>query len=135
MKKILTYLSILTAAFLFTPNSAEARPHSHGSTTYVSGYSSCGCPMYTKKVFVRHGQCGTPIYSYFRLASKCNCHKKSYRSNNHYNSHRGYNSRNSCSNNSRYYNSRHYSNRYTSNRYSSNRYYNRGSRVRVSYCR
>lgn len=131
MKKILTYLSILTAAFLFTPNTAEARTHSHGSSSYVSGHSSCGCPIYTKKVFTGHDCYGRPVYKYYRQPASCSCNRNSYRSSsrytsNRYNSHRGYNSRSSCNNNSRYS---------TSRRYRSHGYRNSGSRLRVTYSR
>ncbi len=126
MKKILTYLSILTAAFLFTPNTAEARTHSHGSTTYVSGHSSCGCPIYTKKVFVRHDCYNRPVYHYYKQAFNCRCNRNSYRSSSRYHSNRGYNSGNSCSNNSRYS---------SSSRYRSHGYYNGGTRLRITYRR
>jgi hypothetical protein len=131
MKKILTYLSILTAVFLFTPNTAEARTHSHCSSSYVSGHSSCGCPIYTKKVFTGNDCYGRPMYRYYRQAASCSCNRYNYRSSSRYTSsrhysHRGYNSNNSCNNNSRYSNSR---------RSRSHGYYNGGSRLRVTYCR
>jgi len=80
MKKILTYLSILTAALLFTPNSAEARNHGYTTTSYASGHTACGCPIITKKVYVGNDRYGRPIYKYYRQASSCRCSKSTNRS-------------------------------------------------------
>ncbi|MGJ8655359.1 MAG: hypothetical protein ACSHX6_02825 [Akkermansiaceae bacterium] len=125
MKKLLTYLSILTAAVLFTPNTAEARPHSHGTTTYVSGHSSCGCPIYTKKVFVNHDRYGRPVYRYYSVPSNCNCRVKAYRPSSHYSSHRSYHTNS---------HNRHYS-RHTSSRHSSHGHHKSGTKFRVTYRR
>ncbi len=80
----LTAIALLSVVFLFTPNTAEARGHSHGSQVYVSSYSSCGCPVYTKKVFRYHDRYGRPVYSYYRLpiSHRCNRYSRnSYASN------------------------------------------------------
>ena len=125
MKKLLTYLSILAAAVLFTPNTAEARTYSHASITYVSGHTSCGCPLYTKKVFVNHDRYGRPVYRYYSVPSSCKCRSKHYRPTSRYTSHRGHYSSN-CNNSSRYS---------TSRRHHSSGHYTSGSKVRITYRR
>lgn len=119
MKKIFTYISIITAAFLFAANSAEARTYPYGGITYISGYASCGSPIYTKKVIVNHDRYGKPVYKYYSIpfVSK----HKNY-SRNTYNRHSSYRGKN-------YYSSHH-------NRSNYNRgHHNRGSRVTYSYRR
>lgn len=128
MKKILIYLSILSAAFVFTPNKAEARPHSYGHSSYVSGHSACGCPIYTKKIFTGRDCYGRPIYTYSRLASNCKCN----RNRGYYNSSKYYNSRHYTRNSrKKYYRSHHH----TSRRFYTRGYNNCGSRIRVTYRR
>ena len=70
MKKILTYLSILTVGLLTATNSAEARTYSHGyNIAYVSGYQHCGTPIYTKKIFTHYDRYGKAIFKYHRVAA------------------------------------------------------------------
>lgn len=129
MKKILTYLSVLSTAFLFTPNTAEAQHCSSGTTTYISGYTSCGSPMYTQRILVSYDCYGRPIYTYrslpvvYRQPVVHYSHRNSYQPVRHYtpqySSHGGYNSYNSCNNSG----------------YRSHGHYNGGTRLRVTYSR
>lgn len=114
MKRIITYLSILVATVLFTPNTAEARTSSYGNKTYVSGHTSCGCPIHTKKIFVNKDRFGRPVYKYLRVASTCKCKKTSYRYNNHHVTTRA---------------------PYTVARGNNNTYYHKGSKARITYRR
>ncbi|MGB6223498.1 hypothetical protein [Haloferula sp.] len=76
MKKFLTLIIIAAAAFVATPN-AEARPY-HAGHTYVSGRSSCGCPVYSQRFIAYYDQCGRPIYSVRRLPITHRCRPKAY---------------------------------------------------------
>lgn len=108
---------MVAATLMLTPANAEARghkhKHSHRTYTYCSGHTSCGCAVYTKRVFRYYDCHGHPVYSYYRIPVKHRCH--SYRHG--HNSHYGHNS---------YYGHGH--NRY----YSSRDRYSRG-RTSVSY--
>lgn len=66
MKAIITVLSVAVLALLGTTTQAEARSHrkAPASHTYVSGYRSCGTPIYTQKYFVGYDQCGHAIWRY-----------------------------------------------------------------------
>jgi len=86
MKKLLMLLTVLAAGVIAAP-SVEARPyHNHGTQTYVSGYTSCGCPIYKQRYIVRYDHCGNPIYAYrvLPVSHGHSCHRNSYRSNNYY---------------------------------------------------
>lgn len=105
-KTLLSTFSILAAVvtvFLFSANTAEARGHSHGTTTYVSHYTSCGCPVYVKKVFWKHDCYGRPIYRYYRQPVTHRCNRY-----NHHNRSRYHNSYNGCNNNRYYRSNRNY---------------------------
>ena len=81
MKKLLTLLSVFATLFALAPMQAEARGHCNtGTTVYVSGRTSCGCPIYTKKVFRYYDCHGYPVYAYYRLPVKHTCQHR----NNHY---------------------------------------------------
>lgn len=44
---------------------ADARPRHHQQTViYVSGYQSCGTPIYTEKRFCGYNRWGRPIWDY-----------------------------------------------------------------------
>lgn len=119
MKKVLTLLSVFATLFVLAPVQAEARSYSHGTTVYVSGHTSCGCPIYTKKVFRYHDCRGNPVYAYYRMPvnHKCQHRNNHYRpvqkpSNQHYRNNQyyrnnyyrhNYNRGNSCNSNTRYY--------------------------------
>lgn len=60
MKSILTSFAIATVAILGFAEKASA--HSFESRVYISGYRSCGTPIYTERYFVRYDRCGKPIW-------------------------------------------------------------------------
>lgn len=65
MKKFLTLMIIAAATIAAVPR-AEARPRYSGNK-YVSGRTSCGCPVYTQRHISYHDHCGHPVYQYRRL--------------------------------------------------------------------
>ena len=90
MKTILTTLVTVVVSLTALPNSAEARPHcdTHQSAyTYRSGWTSCGCSVYTKRVFTGYDCYHRPIYRYYRVpvVHRCQSHH-----NPHYRNHRSH---------------------------------------------
>ena len=70
MKKLLSTTMIAALAMIVAAPLADARPHHRGkhrydnSYVYISGYRSCGTPIY-KERYVRHyKRCGTPVWGY-----------------------------------------------------------------------
>jgi hypothetical protein len=61
MKAILTTLAITALTLLGAAPQAEARQH-HSSRIYISGYLSCGAPIYKERYFVGYDRCGDPIW-------------------------------------------------------------------------
>lgn len=117
IKKLLAIAAVAMAGLLSAPQ-AEAG-HSGLNTTYRSGQSSCGCPIYTKR-FVRGYDCRRqPIFGYSRVpishGSSCR-HNVRHRGNSHRpviqrSSHRGHNHSPRIVISSRSYPSRGYSRR------------------------
>lgn len=71
MKTTLLTLSLAAFAWLAAAPAAEAR-HKHrgySSHVYVSGYRSCGTPIYTERYVIRVKRCGTPVWGYRRVAA------------------------------------------------------------------
>lgn len=66
MKKMITTLAVAALAILATAPLAEARSYrsGHSSHTYVSGYRSCGTPIYTERYVRYYSHCGTPVWGY-----------------------------------------------------------------------
>ena len=62
MKSIIINLAVAAFALIAAVPQAEAR--SHGSRVYVSGYTSCGSPIYTEKYFIGYDHCGRPLWGY-----------------------------------------------------------------------
>lgn len=87
MRKLLATATVAIAAFFATPTDADAGIHvSIGSShTYVSGYASCGCPIYTKRVFRGYDCNRRPVYSYYRqpFRHRASCSRGSYRHHGH----------------------------------------------------
>lgn len=81
MKTLLTTITAIAIALIATPTKAEAGILKIGATVkIVSGYSSCGCPIYTKRVVSGFDRFQRPIYKSYRLPSNCHCgvkHRKS----------------------------------------------------------
>lgn len=107
MKTILATLVTIVIGWVALPDTAEARSHSHCSSsyTYRSGCASCGCAIYTKRVFVGYDCYHRPIYRYYRqpIVHRCRSHYRPSHHNhryhgNHYNhrsrysNHRGHSS-------------------------------------------
>lgn len=64
--KSLTSIAIAAIALLGATLSADARPHrGHDSGhVYISGYRSCGTPVYTERYVRRYDRCGYPVWGY-----------------------------------------------------------------------
>ncbi|MEM1084015.1 MAG: hypothetical protein AAGI48_07805 [Verrucomicrobiota bacterium] len=74
MKTFLTLLIAVAATFA-TAGTADAGPRYHGHT-YVSGRTSCGCPVYSQRFVAYYDRCGTPVYSVRRLPAVHRCRGK-----------------------------------------------------------
>lgn len=61
MKTIAITLAIAALALLGTAPQAEARSH-HSSRVYISGYRSCGTPIYMERYFIGYDRCGNPVW-------------------------------------------------------------------------
>lgn len=67
MKSWITTFAVAALALAGASTSAEARPHrGHeiSSHVYISGYRSCGTPIYTEKYLVGYTRRGYPIWRY-----------------------------------------------------------------------
>jgi hypothetical protein len=60
MKSLITRALIALTLLGAAPES-EARC-SEPSRTYISGYQSCGTPIYTERYFVGYDRCGNPVW-------------------------------------------------------------------------
>lgn len=110
-------LPILALLFGFSFANAQCYQNNHKSKTYIVGYSSCGCPIYQKKVLVGYDCRNYPIYKYYSVPSKCKCRRtyNTNRCNNRTYYNRGYNRDYNRSYNNRYHNSYTHSRRYYNN--------------------
>lgn len=61
MKTILTTIAIAALALLGSAPELQARPY-HSSRVYISGYRSCGTPIYSERYFIGYDRCGEPIW-------------------------------------------------------------------------
>jgi hypothetical protein len=67
MKTTFLITATIAAITLFGPvSSAEARSrHKHSqSHVYVSGYRSCGTPLYKERYIIRYDRCGYPVWGH-----------------------------------------------------------------------
>lgn len=65
MKNNIIASAIAALALLTVSPQADARPHRghHSNQVYVSGYRSCGTPIYTERYVPRRNpHCGSPAY-------------------------------------------------------------------------
>jgi len=64
VKTIATTIAIAALALLGAAPQADARTHrsSHSSRVYISGYRSCGTPIYSERYFIGYDRCGNPIW-------------------------------------------------------------------------
>ena len=76
MKKLLTTLAAFLVVLIATPETAEANSRFGigSSHTFISGHSSCGCPIYTKRVVRGFNSYRQPLYNYYRQPFKCGGH-------------------------------------------------------------
>ena len=102
MKKILFLLSALLVPLFLSSTASAQHCRSMPTYTYVSGYTSCGKPIYTKRVTIGYNCQGYPIYRYYAVPYQCGCRKTYNRcnSNRNYSSYNRYNSYNSSRYNS-----------------------------------
>ena len=77
MKIVIATLATVVG-LLALPNTAEARSPKHCDSgyTYRSGYSSCGCPIYTKRIISGYDCYRRPIYRYHSVPIVHRCHSK-----------------------------------------------------------
>ena len=66
MKTTFLITAAIAAFTLFgATSSAEAGRHKHYKNhVYVSGYRSCGTPIYKERYIIRYDRCGYPIWGY-----------------------------------------------------------------------
>lgn len=60
MKVIVTTLALTLITLIGTTTEAEAR--SHSGRIYISGYRSCGTPIYSERYFIGYDHCGRPVW-------------------------------------------------------------------------
>lgn len=66
--------------FLVFPSVAQARRAAIGSSTIVrTGFTACGCPLYTKKTVIGYDRCGHPILRASALRVNHRCHRNQTR--------------------------------------------------------
>ena len=125
MKTIITILAIVVG-LLALPNTAEAGSSRHCDSghTYRSGYSSCGCAIYTKRIISSYDCYHRPIYRYYSVPVVHRCHSKR----SHYSSGHGHYSKHYSHRN------RHYGHRYRGH-YGGSHISFRTGYGRVSVCR
>jgi len=91
-----TLLAIAATALtgLALPQTADAG-HSNVSVniTYQSGHSSCGCPIYTQRVFAGYDCYRRPVYRYVSVPVRHSCHSSHSRYNSPQYSNHGYSQR------------------------------------------
>jgi hypothetical protein len=98
MKTIVTTFAIAALALFAAAPQAEAR--GHRSYVYISGYTSCGSPIYYERYFVGYDECGDEIWQVRRIRQEYRPvvrerHDDSYYSERSYGG-RGYRSERSC---------------------------------------
>lgn len=86
MKKLIAPAALALLALLAVPNSAAAGPavrlgvgygHSHHHRSvqaYISSRASCGCPIYSQRVFRGRDRYGRPVVDIVRLPVRCAGH-------------------------------------------------------------
>lgn len=62
MKRIALSLAAAAMAFFGATPQAEARHYSSGSSTYVSSYARCGCPIYVQRYVAFYDGWGRPVW-------------------------------------------------------------------------
>ncbi|RYD19874.1 MAG: hypothetical protein EOP88_17280 [Verrucomicrobiaceae bacterium] len=62
MKTIITTALVTLLCWTGSATQADARSHRHSSRIYISGYMSCGTPIYRERYFCGYDPCGRPIW-------------------------------------------------------------------------
>jgi hypothetical protein len=64
MKTSIITAIIASLTLLGTSPEGEARPHRghHNGNVYVSGYRSCGTPIYQQRYITHYKHCGKPVW-------------------------------------------------------------------------
>ena len=71
MKTIIP-VTVVAALAMATAPLADARPphhrgKHHASHVYISGYRSCGTPVYQERYVRSYMRCGTPVWGYRKI--------------------------------------------------------------------
>ena len=66
----------LATAFMAMGLTTQAEARHEQSSVYVSGYRSCGTPIYTMRYWVGYDRCGRPIWRYRVLDEQRSLHAK-----------------------------------------------------------
>jgi hypothetical protein len=72
MKTTITAIALAITCMIGSAPQAEARHyhrHGHQGQVYISGYRSCGTPVYTERYVIRYKRCGAPVWGYRRVAA------------------------------------------------------------------
>ncbi|MDP3851303.1 MAG: hypothetical protein Q8Q59_12420 [Luteolibacter sp.] len=66
MKSLIITSAVAVLALFGATTQAEARSYSGHSSSrvYISGYRSCGTPIYMERYVVRYKRCGAPVWGY-----------------------------------------------------------------------
>lgn len=68
MKKLLSILAITLISIVLFPEQAFAgHGHSGSGYTYRSSYSTCGCPLYKRRVIASYDCYRRPVYRYYSV--------------------------------------------------------------------
>jgi|SRR6478672_11341916 len=70
MKATIAHLTIAALALFGAIPQAEARSHQR-NTIYISGYRSCGTPIYMERYFIGYDHCGNEIWGKRIVAQEC----------------------------------------------------------------
>ncbi|MEY3895901.1 MAG: hypothetical protein RLZZ214_1421 [Verrucomicrobiota bacterium] len=62
MKSITTTFAIAAMILLGITPELQAREHHHENRVYISGYRSCGTPVYSERYFIGYDRCGNPMW-------------------------------------------------------------------------
>ena len=71
MKSIIPTFAIAAMTFLGLAPELQARDHHHDSRVYISGYRSCGTPVYSERYFIGYDHCGEPVWGVRPSRQEC----------------------------------------------------------------
>ena len=88
MKNLIITLTSIFIGCIALPEKAQAGHDRCGSSsTYRSGYSSCGCSVYKRRVIASYDCHRRPVYRYYSVPIVHRCRSSHYNRHNSYNSH------------------------------------------------